>query len=119
MEYNEFIHHILNITMVEFKGQVDPVEPLLLCHMPGIPKKSRRRELGEPTARVKIAKSRSTIRCNFNLKLGHNKEIVLYLLLEAIKRLMLRLLPYDKGDFKVDFYRLRLLTQNYGSTFQK
>ena len=74
MEYNEFIHHILNITMVEFKGQVDPVEPLLLCHMPGIPKKSRRRELGEPTARVKIAKSRSTIRCNFNLKLGHNKR---------------------------------------------
>ena len=37
LTYNEFIHPIPDITMGEFRGQVDLVKPLLLRCMPGKP----------------------------------------------------------------------------------
>ena len=74
MTYNEFIHPIPDITMAEFRGDVDPVEPPLLRRMPGRPKKNRRREPGEPTVGKKNAKSRRAVKCNFCHKLGHNKR---------------------------------------------
>ena len=74
MAYNEFIHPILDVTMAEFRSGVDPVEPSLLRRMPGRPKKNRRREPGEPAAGEKNARSKSTVRCNFCHRLGHNKR---------------------------------------------
>ena len=74
MAYNEFIHPIPDITMAEFRGGVDPIEPLLLCRMPDRPKKNKRRELGEPEAGEKNTRSKSTVRCNFYHKLSHNKK---------------------------------------------
>ena len=87
MAYNEFIHPIPDITMAEFKGDVDPVEPPLLRRMPGRPKKNRKREPGEPMTGEKNA-SMSTVRCNFCHKLGHNKRTCLRSIIGSNKKVI-------------------------------
>ena len=74
LTYDEFIHLIIDTTMVEFRDDVDPIKPPLFRRMPSRPEKNRRRELGEPEAGEKNTRSKSTVRFNFYHKLSHNKK---------------------------------------------